>query len=136
MNATDNRSSSHRDRGSVSVAAVLLMVIVFAGGGLIFDGARYLAAERHASNAAEGAARAAVATGSPSTGLSAIAARQAAIEHAGLMGIPATDIAVSFPDARSVVVTITERRTAVFSRFAGSSTLTVQATGQGFVGYE
>ena len=119
-----------RDRGSVSVAAVMLVVIVFVGGGLIFDGARYLAAARHASNVAEGAARAAVATGTPDGGLSAGVARQAAIDHAAALGIAAADVTVSFPDARTVVVTITERRPAVFARFAGSSTITARAEGR------
>ena len=124
-----------RDRGSVSVAAVMLVVIVFAAGGLIFDGARYLATARHASNVAEGAARAAVATGTPDAGLSAAVARQAAIDHAAALGIPAADVTVSFPDARTVVVTITERRTAVFARFAGSSTITARAEGRARLEY-
>ena len=59
------------DRGSASVGLVMMVVIAVAGAALIFDGARYLAAERHASNTAEGAARAAIATGSPADGLDA-----------------------------------------------------------------
>ena len=82
----------HGDSGSVSVGLVLLVVIAVAGAALIFDGARYLAAERHASNTAEGAARAAIATGSPADGLDADLARQAAIDHAGQLGVAATDV--------------------------------------------
>ena len=67
MSAGRNASGiAGRDRGSVSVGLILLVTVALAGGALVFDGARYLAAERHASNTAEGAARAAVATGSPS----------------------------------------------------------------------
>jgi Flp pilus assembly protein TadG len=127
--------SASRDRGSVSVALVLLMVVVFAGGGLIFDGARYLAAERHASNAAEGAARAAVATGDPRAGLSAVTASEAAYDHLEAMGIPRSDVQVSFTSARTVVVRVTERRAAAFSRFAGQSTMTAQAEGRATLNY-
>jgi Flp pilus assembly protein TadG len=117
------------DEGSVSVGLVLIVVIALAGAVLIFDGARYLAAERHASNTAEGAARAAIATGSPSNGLDADVARQAAVDHAGLLGVDAVDVAVSFPTRDVVVVTITERRPATFVRFTGSASLVATATG-------
>lgn len=129
----DNASSD--DRGSASVGLVLLVVIVIAGSGLIFDGARYLSAERHASNTAEGAARAAVATGSPADGLDADTARQAAIAHAGALGVPASDITVSFPARDVVLVVITERRPATFTRFAGSSSLVARAEGRARLEY-
>ena len=50
-------TSAHvdRDRGSVSVALVMMVVIAVAGAALIFDGARYLAAfkpmARHSTQA-------------------------------------------------------------------------------------
>ena len=124
-----------RDRGSVSVGLVLIVVIAVAGAALIFDGARYLAAERHASNTAEGAARAAIATGSPSNGLDADLARQAAVEHAGRLGVDAVDVRVSFPTRDVVVVTITERRAATFVRFTGSADLVATAIGRARLEY-
>lgn len=125
-----NCQNRHDDRGSVSVGLVLLVVIAVAGGALIFDGARYLAAERHASNTAEGAARAAIATGSPSDGLDADVARRAAVDHAVRLGVPAADVAVAFPARDVVVVTITERRPATFVRFSGSADLVATAQGR------
>ena len=118
------------DQGSASVGLVLLVVIVIAGAGLIFDGARYLSAERHASNTAEGAARAAVATGSPSDGLRAADARQAAIAHATALGVAAGDVTVTFPSRHTVVVTITERRSTTFAKFAGASQIVATAEGR------
>jgi len=114
----------------VSISLTLLVVIVLAGGGLIFDGATYLAAGRHASNVGEGAARAAVATGSPNEGLSEAAARAAAIGHASSLGIPPGDVVVSFPSRTTVVVTITERRQTSLIQLFGSSTISVTSTGR------
>lgn len=119
-----------RDRGSASVAMVMLVVIVFAAAGLIFDGARYLAAERQASNIAEGAARAAVATADADTGLHAAVARAAAVDHADRLGIAAVDVTVRFPTPTTVEVTITTTRQATFATFAGATTITAQATGR------
>ena len=124
-----------RDRGSVSVGLVLMVLIAVAGAALVFDGARYLAAERHASNTAEGAARAAVATGSPAEGLDADLARQAAIDHALRLGVSAADVQVSFPARDVVVVTITERRSATFVRFTGSANLVATAEGRARLEY-
>ena len=123
------------DRGSVSVGLILIVVIALAGGALIFDGARYLAAERHASNTAEGAARAAIATGSPADGLDANLARQAAVDHAGRLGVSPSDVQVSFPTRDVVVVTITERRPATFVRFTGSADLVATAQGRARLEY-
>lgn len=39
-----------RDRGDISVMAMLLMLVVFAASGLIIDGGRAMAARRHASD--------------------------------------------------------------------------------------
>ena len=131
MSAGRNASGiARRDRGSVSVGLILLVTVALAGGALVFDGARYLAAERHASNTAEGAARAAVATGSPSSGLDADVARQAAVDHATRLGVRAADITVAFPARDVVVVTITERRSATFVRFTGSTELVATAEGR------
>ena len=130
-----NDHVQRRDRGSASVGLMLLVVIAIAGGGLIFDGSRYLAAERHASNTAEAAARAAVETGSPSEGLREAEARQAAISRAESAGVSASDVAVSFPSRDTVVVTITERRSTTFIRFGGASTIIAIAEGRARLEY-
>lgn len=130
-----SRRRTRNDRGSASVGLVLLVVTVIAGAGLIFDGARYLSAERHASNTAEGAARAAVATGSPSDGLQAADARQAAVDHATALGVPASDVSVSFPTRDTVVVAITERRSTTFAKFAGASQIVATAQGRARLEY-
>jgi Flp pilus assembly protein TadG len=130
-----NSPHTHTDRGSASVGLILLTVIALAGAALIFDGARYLSAERHASNTAEGAARAAIATGSPGQGLNADLARQAAIDHAAALGINSADVQVSFPARDTVVVTITEHRPATFVRFTGSAELAATAEGRARLEY-
>lgn len=118
------------DAGSASIMLMFYVVIVLAAAALIFDGGNYLIADRHASNTAEGAARAAIATGSPSDGLTAAVARQAAVDHAAAVGVSASDVTVSFPARDVVVVSITERRDAVFVRFAGSATVAATAEGR------
>lgn len=132
---TARLAPSDRDRGSVSVGLILLVVITIAGGALVFDGAHYLTAERHASNTAEGAARAAVATGSPSDGLDADIARRAAVDHAVRLGVDSADVTVNFPARDVVVVTITERRSATFVQFTGSADLVATATGRARLEY-
>ena len=62
MNSTTLRSRSSDDRGMIGIAACLLIVMVLAGGALIYDGGRLLVAKRQIINVAEGAARAATAT--------------------------------------------------------------------------
>lgn len=117
-----------RDRGDISVMAMLLMLVVFAASGLIIDGGRAMAARRHASNTAEAAARAAVATLTPLGDLDPVAARAAAIGHATRAGVAATDVVVEV-GSQSVRVTVVERRRSVFLALGGVSVLTVRATG-------
>ena len=119
--------NARRDRGVISVAMLLLLVVVFAGAGLVVDGGRTMAARRHASNTAEAAARAAVATATP-VSFDPVAARRAAISYARRAGVRAADVVVVV-HADSVRVTITERRSTVFVALVGRSTLTVRATG-------
>lgn len=119
-----------RDRGSAPVAMVILVAITLASAGLIFNGARFLAAERQASNIAEGAARAGAGTGTPTHGLQAAVATAAAVEHAVRLGVAASDVAVTFPSPTTVEVTITISRSATFGLFAGASTITAQASGR------
>ncbi len=117
-----------RDRGAIGVTLLLLLVVVFAGAGLVVDGGRTMAARRHASNTAEAAARAAVATASPVSSFDPVTARRAAIAHARSAGVRAADVVVVVR-ADSVQVTIIERRSTVFLALGGRSTLTVRATG-------
>ncbi len=117
-----------RDRGAISMALLLLLAVVFAGAGLVVDGGRTMAARRHASNTAEAAARAAVATATPVSSFDPVVARRAAIASAQRSGVRASDVVVVVrPD--SVRVTVTERRSTVFLVLGGRSTLTVRATG-------
>ena len=49
-------SRDQQDRGAISVVLMFLLMIAFAGAGLIVDGGRAMVARRHASNTAEAAA--------------------------------------------------------------------------------
>ncbi len=125
---------SARDRGSISVVMIIMLVMVLAGAGLIVDGGRAMAARRHASNTAEAAARAAVSTATPVSGFDPVTARDAALEYAARAGVASVDVVVEVaPDA--VRVTITERRRTVFLVLGGRSTMTVRATGVARVVY-
>ncbi len=122
-------SASTRDRGSVAVAMVLLLVLVLAGGGLVLDGGRAMAARRHAANIAEAAARVAVSTATPVQPFDVSQALDLAIDFAVRAGIPPQDVVVVVsPDV--VTVTVTERRRAVFLAFGGLAVMTVRATGR------
>lgn len=116
------------DRGSVSVVLTLLVVVTLAGAALIVDGGRAMVARRHASNTAEAAARAGVATGSPVQGLDPVRARAEALRHATVAGVAPSDVQVAV-QGRTVRVTITERRTTVFLVLGGREVMTVRATG-------
>jgi Flp pilus assembly protein TadG len=122
------------DRGDLLVSLMLLVVVVLAGAGLIVDGGRVMAARRHASNIAEGAARAAVSSTTPVRDFQPDTAREAAIDHAVRSGISAGDVAVVVRDG-SVTVTVTERRRSVFLVLGGWETVTVQGTGTATVVY-
>ncbi|MFM2183793.1 MAG: hypothetical protein RJB61_2087 [Actinomycetota bacterium] len=122
------------DRGDLLVSLMLLVVVVLAGAGLIVDGGRVMAARRHASNIAEGAARAAVSSTTPVRDFQPDTAREAAIDHAVRSGISAVDVAVVVRDG-SVTVTVTERRRSVFLVLGGWETVTVQGTGTATVVY-
>ena len=122
------------DRGDLLVSLMLLVVVVLAGAGLIVDGGRVMAARRHASNIAEGAARAAVSSTTPVRDFQPDTAREAAIDHAVRSGISVGDVAVVVRDG-SVTVTVTERRRSVFLVLGGWETVTVQGTGTATVVY-
>ena len=122
------------DRGDLLVSLMLLVVVVLAGAGLIVDGGRVMAARRHASNIAEGAARAAVSSTTPVRDFQPDTAREAAIDHAVRSGISAGDVAVVVRDG-SVTVTVTERRRSVFLMLGGWESVTVRGTGTATVVY-
>ena len=123
-----------RDVGSVTAAMVLMIVVVLGGAGLIVDGGRAMSARRHASNTAEAAARAAVSTATPISGIDPDRARSAAIDHAMRAGVAVADVEVVV-GTDSVTVTVTERRRTVFLVLGGQSTLTVNASGTALAVY-
>jgi len=122
------------DRGAISVVMMMLLVIALAGAGLIVDGGRAMVARRHASNTAESAARAAVATATPVSGFDRETARDAAVGYANRAGIATADIDVEV-GVDYVTVTVTERRSTVFIILGGQETMTVRATGTARVAY-
>ena len=126
--------SDERDRGSISVILVFLVVIALGGAGLIVDGGRAMSARRHASNTAEAAARAAVSTATPVSGFDPTTARAAALRYAARAGVPASDVQVEV-GVDFVTVTITERRDTVFLILGGAETMTVRASGTARVNY-
>lgn len=125
--------ASERDRGSLTVALMLVVVVALGGAALIVDGGRALAARRHAANTAEAAARFAASTESLRSGFDPQRARESVVSYAVRSGVDAGDVAVEFrtgADGRpTVVVTITEHRTAVFLALGGQDRMTVRATG-------
>lgn len=126
--------TGERDRGAISVVMIILLVMALGGAGLVVDGGRALSARRHASNTAEAAARAAVATATPTTGFNREAARTAALSYAARAGVPAIDVRVEV-GSDFVTVTIVERRDTVFLILGGQETVTVQASGTARVTY-
>lgn len=87
-----------------------------------------------ASNTAEAAARAAVATATPVSGIDQADAVAAALDYATRAGVPALDVHVTV-GVDFVTVTIVERRPTVFLILGGQQTMTVQASGTARVTY-
>ena len=123
-----------RDRGAISVVLLLLVVVALSGAGLVVDGGRALVARRHASNTAEAAARAAVATATPVSGIDQADAVAVALDYATRAGVPALDVHVTV-GVDFVTVNIVERRPTVFLILGGQQTMTVQASGTARVTY-
>src|SRR3954471_10621359 len=98
------------DRGMLGVAAALLIVMVLAGGTLIFDGGRALVAQRQIINVAEGAARAGAAR-ADRVGLLEGPAPAAAQAHITAAGVPDTDIVAITVTTDRVTVTLRAHRT-------------------------
>jgi len=131
---TTHPNPDQRDRGTISVVLVFLVIIALGGAGLIVDGGRAMAARRHASNTAEAAARAAVSTATPVSGFDRTTARTAALHYATRAGVAASDVQVEV-GVDFVTVTITERRETVFLVLGGKDTMTVRASGTARVTY-
>ena len=121
------------DRGSLTVVTMFLLVIALAGAGVIVDGGRALAARRHAANTAEAAARFAIADQSLAGSFDAELARDVALSDVQRSGVQPADVSVDIridPSGQpEVVVTVTERRLAVFLALGGASEITVRASG-------
>lgn len=128
MNEAEVRGNEPPDRGAITVALMLLLVVTLAGAALIVDGGRILAARRHASNVAEAAARAGVSTAGPMQVIDERVARAAALDHAMRAGVASSDVTVVVTADR-VTVTVVERRTTVFLVLGGLETTTVSAEG-------
>lgn len=133
------RAHRGRDRGSLSVVMMLLTIIALGAAGLVVDGGRALAARRHAAGIAEAAARHAISRHSLSTGWNPVTAGAMARSFAARSGVDHADIEVvarTRSDGRpEIVVTITERRAAVFAALGGVETLTVRASGSAIAAY-
>jgi len=130
--ATAPHPREGRDRGSLTIVALILTTMCLGGGALIVDGGRALAARRHAANTAESAARYAVASQTLSADPDHATLRARAIEFATRAGVPPDDVDVRVlddADGPSVEVTVTERTMTVFLAIGGASTMTVEATG-------
>ncbi len=130
---TSNRSSRRRrwgsDDGFTGVAATVMLLVALAGGGLIFDGGRALAARRDAINDAEAGARAGAAQ-IGFGGLSTDRATQAARDHLIAAGVAPGDIESIQIVGNTVTVTVIARRGAVFTTLLGNDTIVVAGVGE------
>lgn len=111
-----------------------MVLVVLAGGALIFDGGRVLTARRQISNVAEAAARAGVETAGP-TGLEAETARAATQAYLAAAGAAAGDVVAIHVTRTSVTVSLRTSRSGVFTGLLGGDRLTVTATGRAVFNY-
>ena len=136
---TRPESTRARDNGSLSVVTMFLTIVALGAAGLVVDGGRALAARRHAAGTAEAAARFAITRQSLTTGFDPETAMEVARSYAVRSGIADRDVAVAIRDRvdgrPEIVVTITERPTAVVLGLAGVESLTVHATGSAIAVY-
>lgn len=123
------------DRGLAGIASVLMIVVVLAGGTLIFDGGRALVAQRQIINVAEGAARAGAAT-ADRFGLQEGSARAAATAHIESAGVPDSDVVSITVSSTTVSVSLVARRTGVFTSLLGNPTIVVRGTGSAVWSYD
>jgi hypothetical protein len=118
----------------VGIAAAVLIVMVLAGGALIYDGGRALVAERQIINVAEGAARAGTAT-ADRNGLQGDPATAAAQAFIAAAGVPDSDVVSIVVTAERVTVTLRAHRSGVFTSLLGNGTITVTGTGTSLSSY-
>ena len=123
------------DRGMLGIAAALLIVMVLAGGALIYDGGRALVAQRQIINVAEGAARAGTAT-ADRHGLQEGPAVAAAHAHIAAAGVPDSDVVSITVTPDRVTVTLRAHRAGVFTALLGNDTITVTGTGTSLSSYD
>ena len=117
------------DRGVTTIAATFMLLIVLAGGGLIFDGGRALAARADAFNNAEAAARA----GSlelTQQGLDSDAAEQTARDYLTSVGVAPEDVLAVEVSGSTVRVVVQARVEAAFAALLGEDTLVVTGDGE------
>ena len=117
------------DRGMTSIAAVLMLVVVLAGAGVVYDGGRALAARREAINVAEGAARAG-ATTVTAEGLRQDPATAAARDFLTASGVAPSDIVSITVTTNSVSVVVRSSTRAVFGNLIGNDEFVVYGTGE------
>jgi Flp pilus assembly protein TadG len=99
---------------------MFLTIVALGAAGLVVDGGRALAARRHAAGTAEAAARFAITRQSLTTSFDSDAA---------------VEIRNRADGRPEIVVTITERPTAIVLGLAGVESLTVHATGSAIAVY-
>ena len=119
----------------LGIAAALLIVMVLAGGALIYDGGRALVAQRQIINVAEGAARAGTAT-ADRHGLQEGPAVAAAQAHIAAAGVPDSDVVSITVTPDRVTVTLRAHRAGVFTALLGNDTITVTGTGTSLSSYD
>lgn len=117
------------DRGMTSIAAVLMLVVVLAGAGVVYDGGRALAARREAINLAEAAARAG-ATTVTAEGLRQDPATAAAHDFLTASGVDPSDIVSITVTTNSVTVAVRSSTRAVFGNLIGNDEIVVYGTGE------
>jgi hypothetical protein len=119
----------------LGIAAALLIVMVLAGGALIYDGGRALVAQRQIINVAEGAARAGTATAGRD-GLQEGPAVAAAQAHIAAASVPDSDVVSITVTPDRVTVTLRAHRPGVFTALLGNETITVTGTGTSLSSYD
>lgn len=117
------------DRGLTGIAATVMLLIVLAGAGLVYDGGRALAARREAINTAEAAARAGAATVT-ANGLRQDPANTAARDFLDTAGVADGDVMSVTVTATEVRVVLRASRDAVFGQLLGNDQIIVYGSGE------
>ena len=121
---------SRGDRGSASLAMVVMLLVLFLAVGLVFDGGQVLATRREVISAAESSARLAADSTDPFGGaLDATAARAIVDDYVGgVGGITVVDVRVE--GGTRVVVTLRATAHEVFFPTVGLAPAIVTETGR------